>query len=106
MCSHLAVPFSVGATICRNSRQNITETVALQRISACIFFIYTRNDKLTEFLLKSIVIKRKSDFLERIIVPSVEECNVVKSLSFIIEQLNQIYLCATSEVCIFISHLY
>lgn len=42
MCSHLAVPFSVGIRICRSSRQNITETVAAQHIPACIFFIYTR----------------------------------------------------------------
>ena len=49
--------------------------------------------------------KEKWSFYERIILLP-EESNVVKTHSFFIERLDHVHPCATSKLCIFISHLY
>ena len=50
-----AGPFSVETTICRHLRRNEAKIVAPQHLPACIFFIYTRNDR--QYLLVTLLIR-------------------------------------------------
>ena len=69
-------------------------------------FTPLRNVKLTKSLPKTAEIKWKPPFLCHIFAFVKTDRDIVKSLSFLIEHLNHIYLCTIFGLCILISHLY